>query len=368
MPEVVQDGLERFGAVPDSDKSICVAPGASLGEIGPCVEGEDGPSRGGAVCLGGAPRGTVAPPLTKRGGLSPLVALSASKRGACFKRHKWPRGAVVGSSRPFEVRSGESVLEVCGMGEAGQVGHPGVRRPIREWSAKSRREAWKQVSAVPWRECSDLALITLTYPGNPIWVPFSGADAKRDLRAWIKRMGRAYGAVAGLWKQEFQRRGAVHFHIWMKGPRGWLNDLTSVRWRVAEEWFKVVQSGMVEHLYAGTSVERIETQRSDGRLPSHYFKSYISKRGRKEYQNQVPADFESPGRFWGFFGELGPAWSERVEVEAVHVVRLLRVMRKLVRSRSGRKYRLRQRAPVGMFVVCEPETVAELWRFLVSSG
>lgn len=81
------------------------------------------------------------------------------------------------------------------------------RSSIKEFSAKSRKNMLDTVSRLDWLVPAQF--ITLTYHDNVR----NAKRAKRDLRAFLKRIFRRYGSVASLWKMEPQKRGAWHFHL-----------------------------------------------------------------------------------------------------------------------------------------------------------
>jgi len=132
-------------------------------------------------------------------------------------------------------------------------------------------------------------LTTLTYPlsyvpDRKIW--------KRDLQVFIQRLVRAYGdSLDGLiWKFEFQKRGAPHFHILMgfREPR----ELKTFRAWVSTAWYEVVGSRDEKHLKAGTNVRGLYGPVD--RL-MHYMAKYMGKREQATVET---------GRVWGEWGAL----------------------------------------------------------------
>ncbi|MGO4747142.1 hypothetical protein AB4212_00600, partial [Streptomyces sp. 2MCAF27] len=186
------------------------------------------------------------------------------------------------------------------------------------------------------------------------------------------RFERAWGfAFVGVWKLEFQRRGAPHVHLWgpqPEGPAGEFRRLTQVRYRPAvgdglayKQWLSVVWPDIVfaeveaelkakpdaerqEHIaeqrrrnqLAGTAVDGDEGDRmTDPRRLAIYFTKHGSY-GAKEYQNQAPEEWRAPGcgpgRFWGYKGlEKATAGVELAPADAVFVAR---TMRRLARSQG----------------------------------
>lgn len=133
-------------------------------------------------------------------------------------------------------------------------------------------------------------MLTLTYPAA---FPTDGRLVKAHwtaLRRWLAHRG-----LGGLWWLEFQDRGAPHLHVYMTGQVDKLE--------IAKAWYRIVGSGDLRHLVAGTRIERIRN--------THAVAAYAAKYTSKQAQKIVPAGFENVGRFWGCFGGVKP----RVKVE-----------------------------------------------------
>lgn len=207
-------------------------------------------------------------------------------------------------------------------------------RKIRHWSAKSRRRMLKTCAELDWEpvislsESSDfsMAMVTLTYPGaGKKWLDYvpNAQVARKHFAALQERFYRAWGVrMQGIWKREFQKRGAPHLHVLMLIPTWGIarekespfiteTDQMFFREWLSIAWAEVVGAeGMdyVNHLYAGTGVDQIE-KFSSAKNVAGYFLKYASKDSKfatKEYQNLPPWEWshsgESVGRFWGVLG------------------------------------------------------------------
>jgi hypothetical protein len=152
-------------------------------------------------------------------------------------------------------------------------------------------------------------MVTLTYPGEWESVAPNGQAAKRHLSMFRKRYLRAFDeAFNGVWKLEFQRRGAPHIHILTSVK----SDLGLFQLWVSKAWAEIVnhpdEKQKEKHLKAGTQVQAwYDFFRDKPYLIAHYFGKHASanKRGVKEYQNRPPAlwiEAGSIGRFWGYWG------------------------------------------------------------------
>jgi len=97
-----------------------------------------------------------------------------------------------------------------------------VRGVVKEFSAGSRRRLMGKLASLDRDEVMDRnrllkpIFITLTYGQS-----WPGPDeSKRHLRALVRRIERASDRISGIWRMEFQERGAPHFHLMVFGAVG----------------------------------------------------------------------------------------------------------------------------------------------------
>lgn len=241
---------------------------------------------------------------------------------------------------------------------------PARRGDITEWSAKSRARMVSTIASLDMREfvispAGVPGMITLTLPGDWQTVAPEAPIFKRMLHAFRKRFLRAYGyQIRGLWKLEFQRRGAPHVHIFMVVPVASSKTGQDFRTWLSETWADVVAHPDPEerarHLLAGTGVDLAEGLRAtDPRRVAVYFTKHSSANfGDKEYQHIVPAEWVTgAGRFWGYWGlEKATTYVEVPMQDSIDAARLLRrwsraqgTTRQARVWRSGRWRRVRRR-------------------------
>lgn len=226
----------------------------------------------------------------------------------------------------------------------------------RNWSTKSRARMtlrMGQFDYTPLFEDGKLpALVTLTMPGQG-WEQCT--PTARDFKSKIARFQREYFKSWGLmpqgvWKMEFQDRGAPHLHLLMTPPEGYSrgrlhakdDDGTPsghLRWNddgdqlvslnagglffkawLSLTWAKIVGvhahdpekvdfAPLVEfrkHVNVGTQVSRRSIERyADPKRIAAYFSKHGAYRA-KEYQNQMPQlwldaidEGEPSANFWG---------------------------------------------------------------------
>jgi len=269
-----------------------------------------------------------------------------------------------------------------------------ARKAITGWSRKSRSNMVSRFATLDYSpmltDPNRLAvMITLTYPGDWLTVAPTSQHAKNHLHAFRKQFERRFGQpFYGLWKAEFQRRGAVHFHIFCVAPVA----IQEFREWVALSWSSIVnhpdEDQRAKHQRAGTAVDIAPAAFiGDTRMIATYFSKHSSPSfGIKNYQNQAPEEWiksGSVGRFWGYW-KLKPIELEArlTEEEIVQIARLLRkwfrskgfirrerVMRinqhGVIRFRNVRRRSSRLSHTYGFLVVAEPMAVAsDIERFL----
>jgi len=203
-------------------------------------------------------------------------------------------------------------------------GAPG--REVTSWSAKSRVNMVRTFAALDWGPVYALAeagrvtaMITLTYPGSWEVVAPDGKTVKRHVWALRRRYRRAWGEpLMGMWKLEFQHRGAPHFHIFMVPPHGRARgrgvgaDLGFRHW-LALNWADIVNhpdpAEYQKHLSVALGPGTVDYREAHKCTDPKRLAVYFGKHGQyrdKEYQHVVPelwqAPGSGPGRFWGHWG------------------------------------------------------------------
>jgi hypothetical protein len=244
---------------------------------------------------------------------------------------------------------------------------------ITGWSPRSRARMIRRLAEIDWSPMLGVdllpAMVTFTYSGKWEVVAATGEAVKKHLLLFYKRFARAWGYEwMGLWKLEFQWRGAPHIHLYMVPPTGksgahlwekhaqalreWVPGTPKPRMRpvkfeglVFREWLSLTWADIVDHpdpeekrrhIAAGTGVDYAEGMRtSDPKRLAVYFAKHGTF-GDKEYQHNVPELWQQPGagpgRFWGYRG-LSPI-RRQVEIgwdEYLLIGRTLRRLSKRVR-------------------------------------
>lgn len=166
--------------------------------------------------------------------------------------------------------------------------------------------------------------MTLTYPNA--WSP-EPQVWKRDLDVFIKRIRRRWPRACGIWRIEFQERGAPHFHLIIWNVRG---NVKRVRLRISRAWYEIVGSGDEKHLKAGTEVSHVKSRRKAG----WYVSKYAAKIGRTPVDPET-GEVVNVGRWWGVFGDLRLGHVLRLALSLPDSHRLRRLARGLLNSRAN---------------------------------
>lgn len=277
--------------------------------------------------------------------------------------------------------------------EDGTEDAPGKRGIVAAWSAKSRA---RLISTICELDLSAIVaggrmpcMVTLTLPGDWLAVAPDAATVATKFHNFVRAWEDKWGVFPLIWKREFQRRGAPHWHLWtvppvpmaqMKDFRAWLSRtwtrclglvaptrctchrLDDGKWRRCSEYCR--------HLAAGTGVDFAEglRARDPKRLAVYFLKESLGGEG-KAYQNGAPAEWagQSIGRFWGYRRLDKAVASAPLEpVVAVSVGRAMRRWQRaqgiteIIRTLDGRSHETRVRVTREQLVQRVNTTTGEL--------
>jgi hypothetical protein len=208
----------------------------------------------------------------------------------------------------------------------GKVGGGGIRGHISGFSKASRRRLQRLLAVVDQERQEVPLFVTLTYPGE---FPADPAVCAAHLRAFRARMHRRYGKFAAVWRKEYQKRGAPHYHLLLFLDRA--PEL--LRSEVSNIWYEVVGSGDERHLRAGTQVVQVKSWRG----ARGYAAKYMGK--LEMLQPSSGREAEQPvgktGRLWGVWNRaLLPITAEQYYVNLRGYFLIRRCLRRLSHQRT----------------------------------
>jgi len=209
------------------------------------------------------------------------------------------------------VAAGGAYVALHGGGGPGYGG--GIRGTVRGFSRQSRKRLIDLIHQVDRSRTGVPLFVTLTYPRE--W-PSDWREYKGHLHTWLKRLERRYPGASVIWRLEYQKRGAPHYHVLVFGvpylPHKW----------VSRTWFEVVGSGDDRHLAAGTEVAKVRTWRG----ASFYCAKYLGK--------LCEFGTVDTGRMWGVRGTL-PIELETFALTWHQWHRARRVLRRWLKRKVG---------------------------------
>lgn len=230
-------------------------------------------------------------------------------------------------------------------GTKGQKLGGGIRGEIQEFSKQSARRLRYFIFSL---DSPPKLFITLTYPED--YPPVIRTKIHLDkfftyLKRWLIRRKIKYSAI---WKLEFQKRGAPHYHILMYTDYEFTySELTLLRNFISHIWYFVVGSGDEKHLKAGTQVKVVKSKRE--------LVSYVTKYVAKPEQGNG----EKTGRFWGVRcrENLPIAQSQLVYLNRSEYIALRRLVKRWLkrfgsRSRSYARYIVKKARGFGIIIDC----------------
>lgn len=226
------------------------------------------------------------------------------------------RGNEVARNTPCLVRIGRRHCKKVGQVSLGlplhfrkQAPQAEEGRTVTAFTRESQMRAmWTFEELLGGIEWTDF--ITLTYHE----APRNGKQTKQNLKRFLEKVERigSPGACRAFWWMEFQRRGAIHFHIALSGVvryiheepgpkpgfhwkgKGDSNVLVGSSCYASREWSRIIGQ---ENRHTAKHSARWERVKNAVALPA-----YLAKYLAKKEQKTVPDCVTDVGRFWGTRG------------------------------------------------------------------
>jgi hypothetical protein len=179
---------------------------------------------------------------------------------------------------------------------------PAKRQQIGDWSRASRHHLRQFLASLRIDDLKAALVITLTYPAE-FPAPEQFKTYKNHLRVFNQALHRRFPGASGVWKLEFQQRGAAHFHLLAFGLHG--EALDTLRTWITARWYALAHNSD-KHL--GSAACEVDPVKHHGGF-IHYMASYIAKNDQTR-----PGDFT--GRYWGVFNR------QRLPIGELHTLEL----------------------------------------------
>lgn len=160
------------------------------------------------------------------------------------------------------------------------------RSEITTFSNKSRSRLFKLLSNLRYNRLSEGLFVTLTYHYGH---KKNHSELKKDLQAWLQYLRDNVKDVYYIWRLEFQKRGAIHYHVMVFTPRG-NSALQSekIQTGLSQAWHRIADPESDAHGQYGTQVKLIDNYK----MAICYLSKYVAKVDQENEQ-------EYTGRRWG---------------------------------------------------------------------
>jgi len=243
---------------------------------------------------------------------------------------------------------------------------PSRRGVISDFSDSSRRNlAWAYTQG-PW-----VGMLTLTYPSAEL---LPRDLTKSHLHTFLLHLTRR--GIPYLWIMEFQRRGQVHYHVWVgRNLTDTTDSVTLERrrrcypWRALMiTWLRII--GEVHNPRArSVALHRSSYTEWEVRVGNNYAAKYADKREQKG----LPVGIEHYGRWWGVSRDtIQPAYTTEVDEETVsvktgEVVRAVTIRRQIGRALRAwfpKRKKHKRNPQTGITVALRDEKKAAFLRIL----
>lgn len=215
-------------------------------------------------------------------------------------------------SHKRKLRIFPDMVTSAAVGEGGPGGGGG-RGDIQVFSRKSRFRLFQTLHKL---EFNRVTFCTLTYPKE---FPTDAKVYKAHLKEYRRRFEIWFGKVPAVWRLEFQRRGAPHFHImYLDAP-----FIPLETW--CELWSDVIHTDNPIHRKIGVDVKLV-TGGKEGKLVAAYLAKYVAK-----VDDRLTECVKTkPGRWWGKWNitESPPVEIECLDYQAEQVIAALLDARK----------------------------------------
>jgi len=182
-----------------------------------------------------------------------------------------------------------------------------VRGDVTMFTRKSRKRLLERAARLD--SSKGCTFITLTYGQQ---FPLDSLIYKAHLFAFLKRIRRLHPAASGVWRLEFQKRGAPHFHLML------YNCPYIPKAVIAKMWSEVIGDEYCDHSVTPSRppMTRIEWCGSPKKV-TYYLSKYVAKDSgfnTVPYLTATTGEVPRIGRFWGCFNRLLLPYCELVTV------------------------------------------------------
>ena len=164
----------------------------------------------------------------------------------------------------------------------GKAGGGGQRGEVTGFSHESRKRMLEMINSL---EFERVTFVTLTYPAV---FPEDGRTVKEHLRRFRARIEKKFGNLRIVWRMEYQKRGAPHFHLII------LDAPFICRWWLSKAWVDSNDTKSWLNFRFGSNIKGIANKGDSKKVIN-----YVCKYAGKEEEHERDDTNSWCGRFWG---------------------------------------------------------------------
>jgi hypothetical protein len=158
---------------------------------------------------------------------------------------------------------------------------------IKRFSYNSRLRLLKLCGRINMDVYQDIVHVIVTYHNN---FPNSSESIKRLFHNFYVRLTLKFPSCSLIWRLEFQKRGAPHYHILLLNKKNKFSQSCELeRIKISNIWLDVIKEESLPASIHAVKITRTETYRK--------FFTYISKYAGKPEPDDAPS---YSGRRWGY--------------------------------------------------------------------
>jgi len=199
----------------------------------------------------------------------------------------------------------------------------GKRNRIERFTRTSRRALWKLLTRFRYSLMKSGSFVTLTYHNN---YPEEPSEYKTHLHRFLDDVKRVYPEILYIWKLEFQKRGAPHFHIMFFFPKHSENEFDSYFNLIINKiWSKYRGCQCIHCAAHSVLIEPILSYKKTCR----YVSKYIAK-------EDAPPPLDYPGRYYGRSSNFPLQPLSTIRITTQEYFRVKTVVKRILKSRRNK--------------------------------
>lgn len=147
----------------------------------------------------------------------------------------------------------------------------GLRNPVRKFSKSSRKRLFQTMARVRWEVTGEVVFVTLTYHFYRQWQP---RECMTHLHCFLQFLRDNFSSPHFIWRLEFQKRGAPHFHLILANSKSGKKLSTPfARNQLACAWNRIANPNSRAAQVHGVNIQTVTSYK----MVCAYLAKYVAK-------------------------------------------------------------------------------------------